>query len=74
MSEIIDYNGNSFVTSADAARMAGVSRQRISSLVAQGAINAVRVGQNVLVNIEDAKEFAEKERKAGRPKNSLDRE
>lgn len=56
------------VTSAEAARRLGVSPARVSQLVADGRLDARRVGGMTLVTEESVEAYARTPRAAGRPR------
>lgn len=56
------------VPAAEAARMLGVSKPRISQLIAEGRLTAERLASGTNVTIESIEHYKNSPRKAGRPK------
>jgi len=46
-----------YVTSVEAAKVLGKSRNQVLKYVRDGLLPGVRVGQNVLINIKDLEQF-----------------
>jgi excisionase family DNA binding protein len=59
-----------YVTSNQAARQLGLSRQRVSVLIHQGRIPFKASGQRRLIKRSDLKKFASIERRPGCPPRS----
>lgn len=60
--------GSPTVPATEAARMLGVSKPRISQLIAEGRLIAERLASGTNVTIESIERYMDSPRKAGRPK------
>ena len=56
------------VNATQAARILGISGNRMGELIAAGRIPAQQVGRQWLMLLDDVREFAKQPRPAGRPR------
>lgn len=65
---MIRLNGKQYVTPADAARILGVSPGRVFHFIADGRLEAVRIGRrSTLLGLSEVREFAKSRRRAPGP-------
>jgi excisionase family DNA binding protein len=62
------------ITTAQAADILGISRQRLHQLIAGGRISAKRDGRLYLLDEQEVEAFAAKERRDGRPTKTITRQ
>jgi excisionase family DNA binding protein len=56
------------ITTTQAAAILGLSRRRVQAMITSGLLPAKKIGRDFLLEEEDVKALAEKERPAHRPK------
>lgn len=60
------------LTTPQAAKRLGVSRQRVSALIKAGLLAAEMIGRDWLIHDDVLEEFAARHRPRGRPRGSMD--